>query len=996
MNENLMDDRRTQTMLDETDSAARHRYAWRTSLIFGLAALGLFVFSLVDALPIPNWMSGVTLAATLVIALAGLTAALLNRKSYRPGAIQALLFVLWLGSLVIVFMTSGLGIVLAAMVFTLSISITIQALPVRSSNFFILMSMGVSVAVFLAEVFVPYARDIVSPDVLSVLPWVVAVVTLIFGVFLVQRFGQFPLLMKIVVPFLAMLLLVIGLLAAINYFTVRASLVEAANEKLRSAALQTGGQVDAFFAGIDGRLAVEVSLPDFVAYISLDERRRPGSPEEAAAQSLLFSLQERGADLSYSIFNPSGQVILTTLETDPLKRSQMPQSLGIEQADRAFLQMAMNAGTGYSSPVLYLQNNQPVIYFVRSILNRSGVASGALVVEVDLRRLQTGIFEPAAGLAGASSYPILFSEIGLRLASGLGVDELDRLAAPLKDSEMENLVTIHRLPDLPLADLSSNDQVLDAELTSLNLQIAAHAPQVNGKQAPVSRAFEIGKAGVDPVVNAVAVPISSMQGWKVIFMQDQQVLLAPVTDNLRRTSLLIFVIILASVVLSSIIARAITRPVEYLTASTQKVLAGDLTTQVAVKTSDEIGLLGRVFNQMTAQLNQTLGGLEQRVVERTAELAQANRQTQKRADQLETIADIARAVATERDPEKLLPLITRTISERFGFYHVGIFLLDSKREFALLQAANSEGGQRMLARGHRLAVGQQGIVGYATARGVPRVALDVGQDAVFFNNPDLPRTRSEMALPLKLGDQTIGALDVQSTEPAAFGDDDVAVLTILADQVTTAIENARLFQSTRQALDELQAVQRQYLREKWIGRTDSRANTGFVFEQGRVRPLTNARLEAENQAPAAGLEETGPNGTVSVPIYLRGEVIGEIDLQKELGQAPGKTWTDEEKRLVEAVAEQVGLALENARLIEETQQRAERESLVAQITNRLRTSNDPQTILQTAVVELKRALQVHTAHVVVPGQSRAEPPASAPVPADSGDGNNANGKDEAL
>src|SRR5690606_34214496 len=129
------------------------------------------------------------------------------------------------------------------------------------------------------------------------------------------------------------------------------------------------------------------------------------------------------------------------------------------------------------------------------------------------------------------------------------------------------------------------------------------------------------------------------------------------------------------------------------------------------------------------------------------------------------------------------------ISEKYGFYHVGVFLLDENRTYAILTAANSAGGQKMLARQHRLKVGEQGIVGSVTGSGEPRIALDVGADAVFFNNPDLPESHSEMALPLRSGGQVIGALDVQSTETGAFTHVDVQTLGLLAEQVSLAIEN---------------------------------------------------------------------------------------------------------------------------------------------------------------------------------------------------------------
>src|SRR5690606_15491511 len=218
------------------------------------------------------------------------------------------------------------------------------------------------------------------------------------------------------------------------------------------------------------------------------------------------------------------------------------------------------------------------------------------------------------------------------------------------------------------------------------------------------------------------------------------------------------------------------------------------TARADVESQDEAGLLARSFNEMAERLNDTLHGLEEKVSERTKELEIISQNNAKRASQFESIARISRIISSTQTIEKLLPQIVENISQEFDFYHVGIFLLDVHKEFAVLAAANSDGGRRMLERNHRLKVGETGIVGFVTQSGQPRIALDVGSDAVFFNNPDLPNTRSEIALPLRVETDIIGALDVQSTETNAFSEEDVNILSLLADQVSIAIQNARSYQ----------------------------------------------------------------------------------------------------------------------------------------------------------------------------------------------------------
>ncbi|HVF26071.1 MAG TPA: GAF domain-containing protein [Anaerolineales bacterium] len=340
--------------------------------------------------------------------------------------------------------------------------------------------------------------------------------------------------------------------------------------------------------------------------------------------------------------------------------------------------------------------------------------------------------------------------------------------------------------------------------------------------------------------------------------------------------------------------------------------------------------------------------LELRVQERTAAL-------EKRATQLQIVASVARTIVAIKDIDSLLPEITRLVSEQFDFYHTGIFLVDEANDYAVLQAANSEGGRRMLDRHHRLRLDSNSIVGYATSRGEPRIALDVGADAVYFNNPDLPDTRSEMALPLRAGRQTIGALDVQSTETNAFSQEDISVLLTLADQVAIAIENARLFGESRSALSESQSTIEKYVKQAWGSFSKQMIHTGFVFDGTQVVPLKKgARREQIKAAMETGrLSLEKASSTIAIPLRLRGQTIGVLDVRSKSGQ---REWTRDEISMLKAAAERAALALENARLVDSAQRRAARERTIGEIAARIGTASNVDSIIQTAVEELGRKL----------------------------------------
>ena len=367
-------------------------------------------------------------------------------------------------------------------------------------------------------------------------------------------------------------------------------------------------------------------------------------------------------------------------------------------------------------------------------------------------------------------------------------------------------------------------------------------------------------------------------------------------------------------------------------------------------TTSEKNLL--ISNDSLKELNQSL---ENRVAERTAELTLANERIERRARQFEAIAKVARATTSIQDEDTLFSRLAHVISEQFGFYHVGIFLLDDEHEYAILRASNSEGGRRMLARRHSLRVGQTGIVGHVAASGTPRVALDVDLDTAFKNNPDLPETHSELALPLKVGDHIIGVLDVQSKELNAFQPEDTEILYTMADQVAIAIQNARSHEATHKLLDEAQKASASYLKETWRLLQSQEKKVGFLVSENTVRPLEKfVSNPYVNKTVFQGemLIENGTTATLAIPIRLRGEVVGVLDIHVPAGH----DWDPDEVDIAKAVADRLSLALESATLLQATQRRAEIERIIADISGKVSSSINLRNVLQTAVEEIGHAL----------------------------------------
>jgi GAF domain-containing protein len=264
----------------------------------------------------------------------------------------------------------------------------------------------------------------------------------------------------------------------------------------------------------------------------------------------------------------------------------------------------------------------------------------------------------------------------------------------------------------------------------------------------------------------------------------------------------------------------------------------------------------------------------------------------------------------------------------------------------------------MLARGHRLRVGREGIVGYVIGAKRARIALDVGEDAVFFDNPDLPITRSEVALPLLAGAEVFGALDVQSTDRQAFGEEDVTVLQTLADQVAIAISNAQLVRRVQESLEMERRAYGEMSMEAWRNLVREGIGPGQRYDPQRILPdggpWQDGIVQADKDGrPVAG--QDGPGAAMAIPLKVREQVIGVLDAYKPSGTGE---WTDDETELFRALVDRLGVALESARLYQDAQRRATQDRVLGEVSGRMRETLDMDAVIKTAVREIGEALAI--------------------------------------
>jgi GAF domain-containing protein len=352
-----------------------------------------------------------------------------------------------------------------------------------------------------------------------------------------------------------------------------------------------------------------------------------------------------------------------------------------------------------------------------------------------------------------------------------------------------------------------------------------------------------------------------------------------------------------------------------------KIEQGDLTQRAHVSSTDELGIVTVQFNRMVSRLEALQTTLEQQVLERTKQLTAMN--------------EVGRAASSSLDPDELITRVVNLFPEQFGYYYAAIYLLDPSEKWAELRYATGEAGKVLRQNHHRLDVSGRSMVGGAIREKIARIAQVASQEKHRFENPLLPYTRSEIALPLIAGDRVLGALNIQSMKEADFTPQVIETMQNMSGQVAIALENARLFQEAQQVIKEMRAVQQQYLMEGWQGFTSD-----------------NNELEY-----AVGDEFRENAKVIEVPISLRDQILGEIMLEGN------EEWTVDQQSLVDAVAKQAAIALENARLVSETRQTAVRERMLAEINSKIWSAATIDSILQTTVKELGRRLDASQATI---------------------------------
>lgn len=392
---------------------------------------------------------------------------------------------------------------------------------------------------------------------------------------------------------------------------------------------------------------------------------------------------------------------------------------------------------------------------------------------------------------------------------------------------------------------------------------------------------------------------------------------------------------------------------------------------------------------------------------------------------IQVAAEIARDISSALDLNELLLKAVNMIRDRFDFYHAAIFLIDNTGANAVIREATGDAGMQLKRSGHRLAVGSNSVVGFVAGKGESLVVNDTTQDATHLPNPLLPDTRAEAAIPMKIGDRTLGVLDVQSTTPFSFSPKDMSTLQILADQVAIAVNNTELFAETQEHLSQhrllhhittsaasgttleeslnsaveglqvtlggdrvailLADAKRKNLETKaWIGYSED-ANLTVPFDLGITGWVAAHRkpLRVDDVTQDTRYIEVSSNtrSELAVPLIFQNEILGVLNVESEHTNA----YTENDEEMLGTLAGSLAAIIANARLVEQIRIQAERERQLYEITSKIRQSTDMQTILSTTINEISRVTGARKTQISVGLKQGDATPARTTVPANNED-----------
>lgn len=818
------------------------------------------------------------------------------------------------GFLIFSLAISSFGLVLGAASILLTSMLASQILPPRQSQQMLVASVVMGLLMFLPDIIFPMQATLrdyryPAPSIFyTYIPVMLGLLVVVYGYFAARQFSSYSLRTKLIMAFLLVTLIVLGSLTVLTNWGTQQTLTNVANEKLVGAATQAVVSIDAFITFNLNAIQAEAKLPALAAYLSLPREQRVGNPLEAEVTKILQALTEKDKNRvsSYGLLDLQGVNVLDTYGPE----------IGKSRADQDYFVQPLTTGEPYASSVQFTDiAGGAAIYFSTPVRDEEDKIVGVLRMRYSASVLQQLIFK-TNGLAGQRSFAMLLDENYMSLAHGQNPGLNFKVVVPLAQAKLAELQKAKRLPSGPIENLSAPLPGLAAGLTRVNTDSPYFSGETNSDQ------------GDNADKEQVAVVKLKTKPWLVTFSEPQSEFLAPLQAQTRMILFLAVIIMILVTFVAVGVGQYLASPIVRLTQVAQRVAGGDLAARAPIETQDETGQLATVFNTMTNQLQSLIGSLEDQVRERMVELSLS--------------VQVGQQAAAIRDLSELLTTITEFIRDRFNLYYTQIYFVDDIGENLVLKAGTGEVGTELLARHHSLPIGGNSIVGQVASSKQPVVVSDTTKSDIHQPNALLPETHSELAIPLTVEGQVIGVLDMQASQVNTFIPDNLTVFEAMATQLAISIDGAQQWARAQEARQRAEEAIRLLTREGWSDRLASHpeGKLGFAYNLSAITPL---RSEPETNGYEA----------ISATVAVQQEPIGRLAVEVP----PARKWTDDERSLVEAVAQQLGQKAENLRLFELTQQRAAREQMARQIVDKVRASRDVETALQTVAQELAQVLR---------------------------------------
>ncbi|MEW5957208.1 MAG: GAF domain-containing protein [Chloroflexota bacterium] len=906
---------------------------WMAVVLF-LAVISFAAYTLSITFQTNAWQLLVTSVAELTYGGVIIYAAYLSLHQRVDLAVKLIVGGLMVLGLIAAGLTANVGLAIGFAVVITTWAMTAQVPGQNWTNLVLIIGFILGIIDGALELF-PLSVQLVVPQLQNMAPWAIASIVLAFITLFFWQFRSFNLQTKLITVFLVVSMLSVGIVAFLNNLTTSTGLIRNVGFTVKSLAVSQSTTISDLLQRQLNNLQL-LSL-NKVLQAKIEGRNLTYTDSPEAIEAKLKELDRQW--ISAQDTDPYVQIHfnrVTNAGASELAEFQklFPDHIGLFVTDRygGLVAATNRISNYYQANEEWWQaafNNGQGNIFIDQIKDDESNVLHSLIIAMP-------IYDPESG----EVIGILHSTYHLQAIQ----DILDRI-----ELGQTGQAELYLPGGLRLASDDGVSQVADGVDPKILAQVLAG--QVDF--------VESTPAGEPILLSAAPVAAGNLAigalGWNVIVYQSRQEALMPIQTQLQNTLFVVLVIIGGVAIAAVILTQILAGPIIRLTTVAQQVAAGDLHVQGRVESADEIGQLTAVFNTMTGRLRETIDTLEMQVVERTRQLA--------------TAVEISQRLVGILDLSDLMRQVVTLTKETFNYYHVHIYLREG--ETLLMAEGYGQAGAEMKRQGHHIALeAPQSLVAQAARERQVIIVENVRSDPTWLPNPLLPDTRAEMAVPVLLDDEVVGVLDVQSEKIGELTHEDEASLRLLANQIAIAVRNARAFAQTQEALYEAQRLQRVYTLEAWEQFRSSRTTTDFESRQPTVPPLKEvdtpeavAALQqnqtitlianGQQKPDEAPAETPAPppqaKNALATPLKLRDEIIGVLGIHDD---NPNRRWTEEEIALVEAVSEQMSLALDNARLFEHTQRDAWRNRIISETTAQVWASADIEEVMKAAVAQL--------------------------------------------